>query len=234
MDQRSFGALFGTYLPQDASFNQIADGIVESMDMQHSARLLSVRIRFAHVIAPTVLFDAERAIATALRINAAVLCPCYAPALLTAEVLPHVIEHLKRRNVAVNGTFEGAQCVHLIGGRHECIVYSLPVRAVERRRKIRQVAAFGLDRAGQIHQFERCAAVEGVAKSVYGGQIHTGQIQFFKTAASTEHKVRSITLLKGEAGEIQFFEGSAVFEHGVQRFAAADTDIELVQRDLLS
>ena len=109
MDQRSFGALFGTHLPQDAFFNQIADGIVEGMDMQHGARMLSVRIRFARVIAPSVLFDAERAIATALRLQAAVIHPCYAPELLTAEALPCIIEHLKRRNVAVNGTFEGAQ-----------------------------------------------------------------------------------------------------------------------------
>ncbi len=109
MDQRSFGALFGTYLPQDASFNQIADGIVAGMDMQHSTRMLSVRIRFAHLVEPSALFATERAIASALRLQAAVICPCYTPDMLTSDAFPNIIEHLKRRNVAVNGTFEGAQ-----------------------------------------------------------------------------------------------------------------------------
>ncbi len=109
MDQRSFGALFGTYLPQDASFNQIADGIVEGMDMQHSTRMLSVRIRFAHLVEPSALFAAERAIASALRLQAAVICPSYPSDMLTSVAFPNIIEHLKRRNVAVNGTFEGAQ-----------------------------------------------------------------------------------------------------------------------------
>ena len=76
MDNRSFGVLFGNYLPQDSSWEALADGIVESMDMQHSTRMLSVRIRFAHLVDPSVLFHTEGVIAAALRLQAAVIYPC--------------------------------------------------------------------------------------------------------------------------------------------------------------
>ena len=38
MDQRSFGALFGPYLPCDEQPQALLDGTVESMDMDHATR----------------------------------------------------------------------------------------------------------------------------------------------------------------------------------------------------
>lgn len=54
------------------------------------------------------LFAAEEALAGVLPLSRVELEPRFAPEILTADCLPSVIERLRRRNTAVNGTFNGA------------------------------------------------------------------------------------------------------------------------------
>ncbi len=108
MDQRSFGALFGAFLPAGALSSALADGIVENMELDHTAHRMEVTVRFPVPVEAALLFDAEHKLAQALGIAGVALCPVYPPEALTVETCPELILHLKRLNVAVNGTFEDA------------------------------------------------------------------------------------------------------------------------------
>ncbi len=109
MDKRSFGVLFGPYLPAGNMTPALAEGLVENMDMDHTTRRMDAVVRFSAPILPDDLFTAEKALSRALGIGGVGLHPVYPGDTLTADVCPWVITHLKRENVAVNGVFEDAQ-----------------------------------------------------------------------------------------------------------------------------
>ena len=108
MNKRSFGALFGPYLPVEYGTSALAGGLVENMDMDHTTRRMDAVVRFSAPILPEELFGAEQALARALGIAGVGLHPLYPADTFTAEVCPWVITHLKRENVAVNGVFDDA------------------------------------------------------------------------------------------------------------------------------
>ena len=109
MDKRSFGALFGPYLPSNHSAHGLFDGIVQSLDMDHATRCMTVSVRFEAVVDPETVFAAEDHLAETLRICGVTIIPLYATELFSVEVCPSLIFYLKRENVAVNGTFEDAR-----------------------------------------------------------------------------------------------------------------------------
>lgn len=111
MDNRSFGVLFGPYLPSEHSLQGLFDGIVESMDMDHSTRCMVVTVRFEAPVSPDVVREAGEALAQSLRICGVAICPTYPSDALTEEACVSLIPYLKAENVAVNGTFEDAQFV---------------------------------------------------------------------------------------------------------------------------
>ena len=109
MDKRSFGALFGPYLPSEQPLQELQNGIVESMDMDHSTRSMEVSVRFDVPVQLATIQWAENQLAQALRISAVILCPVYGTEVFSVEVCPLLIPYLKKENVAVNGTFEDAR-----------------------------------------------------------------------------------------------------------------------------
>ncbi len=108
MNDRSFGALFGPYLPPEGAAQALAGAEVLHMDVQHSHRRLVVSLGFAVPQPPDKLAAAEQELAAAFGVLAATIRPRYSASALTVEAMPYVIAHLKRENVAVNGTFEDA------------------------------------------------------------------------------------------------------------------------------
>ena len=110
MKDRTFGALFGPYLPSDGVALALTAGEVQDIDIQHSTRRLTVVLGLDTPVAPDKLFAAERELAAAFGVTTAVLCPRYPAQALTPQVFPWLVAHLKRENVAVNGTFEDAVC----------------------------------------------------------------------------------------------------------------------------
>ena len=108
MDQQSFGALFGEYLPQEGPWNTLFAASVVNIEMRHAARSMAVQLECSEHIDAEDLFTAEQVIARSFGLQAAVLLPRFPARLLTEAVMPSVIQHLKRRNVAVNGTFDDA------------------------------------------------------------------------------------------------------------------------------
>lgn len=108
MDQRSFGALFGPYLPSDCLSQALADGIVDNMDMHHASRRIVVDVCFGAYVTAAELRQVEQLLLEPLRLHSAVISPHYASELFTAERCPELVECLKADNVAVNGTFDDA------------------------------------------------------------------------------------------------------------------------------
>ncbi len=109
MDECSFRALFGPYLPLDYPAEVLDGGTVESIDMNHSTRCMEATIFFDAPIALEVLQQAENGLAQSLRISGVTLHPRYSSERFSAEVCSLLIPFLKRENVAVNGTFEDAR-----------------------------------------------------------------------------------------------------------------------------
>jgi len=108
MDQRSFGALFGPYLPSDRLSQALADGIVDNMDMHHASRRIAVDVCFGAYVTADELRQVEQLLLEPLRLRGVTIHPHYASELFTAERCPELVECLKADNVAVNGTFDDA------------------------------------------------------------------------------------------------------------------------------
>ncbi len=109
MNDKSFGALFGPYLPPQGAWTALATATVDNMDIQHSAHRLAVTLCFDAPVAAEELFATERELATAFG-KTVVIEPRFPGEALTPAVFPDLVAHLKRENVAVNGTFEDAVC----------------------------------------------------------------------------------------------------------------------------
>ena len=108
MDQRSFGALFGPYLPSDCLSQAMMDGIVENMDMHHATRRIVVDVYFASFVSMAELRQIEQMLLQPLQLHSVVLRPRYDSALFSAERCLELVEYLKADNVAVNGTLDDA------------------------------------------------------------------------------------------------------------------------------
>ena len=109
MNMRSFGALFGPYLPSEHPAQALFDGVVESMDMDHSTRCMEVTVRFSAPVSYENIQMAENSLAQSLRISGVAIHPVYSPETFSEEVCAALIPYLKKENVAVNGTFEDAR-----------------------------------------------------------------------------------------------------------------------------
>lgn len=109
MDMRSFGALFGPYLPSEHPAQALFDGLVESMDMDHSTRCMEVTVRFSAPVSYENIQMAENGLAQTLRISGVAIHPVYSPETFSEDVCALLIPYLKKENVAVNGTFEDAR-----------------------------------------------------------------------------------------------------------------------------
>lgn len=109
MEERTFGTLFGPYLPTDDAYTALAAGVIEAMDMHHASRRMTVHISFAEFISAETLFCAEKSLSKAFGLNGVSIHPRFPSDALTPDSMPSLIAYLKRENVAVNGTFDDAQ-----------------------------------------------------------------------------------------------------------------------------
>ena len=109
MGENTFGALFGPYMAAEEQPPALAAGIVENMDVHHSSRWLTVQVSLAELLPAGALFAAEKALAAGLALQGVTLQPRFPAECFTAQALPSLVQHLKRQNVAVNGTFDDAQ-----------------------------------------------------------------------------------------------------------------------------
>ncbi len=108
MGDRLFGALFAPYLPADDTHSVLSAGEILNMEMHHTSRRLVVEVAFPNFVSATELFAAEQALSRAFGLNSVGILPHFPPNTLVGEAFPSLIAHLKRQNVAVNGTFDDA------------------------------------------------------------------------------------------------------------------------------
>ncbi|MBQ4612984.1 MAG: hypothetical protein IJB26_05530, partial [Clostridia bacterium] len=109
MGERTFGSLFGPYLPSDDTYAVLAAGEIENLEIHHASHRLTVQISFADFVSAEALFAAEKSLAKAFGLQNAAIHPRFPQNALTAQVMPSLVMYLKRENVAVNGTFDDAE-----------------------------------------------------------------------------------------------------------------------------
>ena len=144
--ERSFSALFGEYLPPDGAWCALAAGTVEGMTLHRSSRRLALTVALPAFVPAKALFAAEREIAAAVAVDGVLLRPRFPQEVLedagaAGEVFSSLVQHLKRENVAVNGTFDDAEFrlqddVLTIEFRHGGINILRTTKADERLREL--------------------------------------------------------------------------------------------------
>ncbi len=108
MGERTFGALFAPYLPTDDTLAVLAGGEIMNMEMHHTSHRLVVEVSFSSFIPAPSLFNAENKLAKAFGLQSVGIIPHFPESELCSDTFPSLIAHLKRQNVAVNGTFDDA------------------------------------------------------------------------------------------------------------------------------
>ena len=144
--ERSFSALFGEYLPPDGAWCALAAGTVEGMTLHRGSRRLTLTVALPAFVPAKVLFAAEREIAAAVAVDGVLLRPRFPQEALedagaAGEIFSSLVQHLKRENVAVNGTFDDAEFrlqedVLTIEFRHGGINILRTTKADERLREL--------------------------------------------------------------------------------------------------
>ncbi len=108
MNEQTFQTVFGEYIDIDPL---LSDSAVKSVRLDMDERGLKVDICPATVVQAEVLFKAEEQLKKALKLQNAILTPHFSPAMFTPSVFSAVVTYLRKKNAAVNGTFDEATCV---------------------------------------------------------------------------------------------------------------------------
>ena len=108
---KKFGAFFGPYIDLTGFPPFVAEGEIETMQIDSGNRTLSVRVRFPSVVESSVLFSLEERVCTCaeLRLSRAVISPVFPPESFSADCFPGLAARLKRQEASVNGTFKDAE-----------------------------------------------------------------------------------------------------------------------------
>ncbi len=103
----TFAEVFGGYITKEASRELLACGEIQKIKYREKNKSMEIQTAFPCFVAHSVLCEAEEDIRKGL--GAAVqIAPSFPGEALCPEVLDSVVFYLKRKNAAVNGTFEGA------------------------------------------------------------------------------------------------------------------------------
>ncbi len=105
-----FGELFGPYINAEI-LAPIADAQAEAVSFDVEKRQMSLTARLNYIVDKPVLFQIERALRMALRLERLEISPSYPAQLFNETYLPNLIEAIKQAGAPVNGFFEGAQAV---------------------------------------------------------------------------------------------------------------------------
>ncbi|MBQ3133330.1 MAG: PolC-type DNA polymerase III [Clostridia bacterium] len=99
--------MFGPYLTDEAR-TPLGCGVVRKAGVDRAARTMTIEAEFPRLQKREHLHIAEEELRLVLNLERVTLAPHYAPELLTAEVLPALVEELKQEHPAINGNFDGA------------------------------------------------------------------------------------------------------------------------------
>ncbi|MBR2405976.1 MAG: PolC-type DNA polymerase III [Clostridia bacterium] len=108
--------LFLPYIKNTDLLDCVASATVLNMQVNRADRFLRIRLQLDTFIPYEKLERLEKELAFSLNLHAAELMPLYPFETLTEECFPTVVAYLRRRCVAVNGTFNDAEYVHTDDG----------------------------------------------------------------------------------------------------------------------
>lgn len=87
----------------------VASGILSKLNINKTARSVTLDVNFDGLVERNVLFEAERKIAGVLNVSAAVIRPHFKKDLFTADYFPQLYLAIKREVPSVNGTLNNAE-----------------------------------------------------------------------------------------------------------------------------
>ena len=101
--------LFSPYIKNPAILNAVGSATITSMQVNRADRFLRVRLSLAAFVPYDTLVAVEQALAEGLGLRTAELLPLYPFETLNEDCFPTIVAYLRRRSVAVNGTFNDAE-----------------------------------------------------------------------------------------------------------------------------
>ncbi len=104
-------ALFSPYIKSKDVLQKVASATVLNMQVNRADRFLRIRLKLEAFVPYEELVLLEKELADGLGLHAAELLPLYPAETLTEACFPTVVSYLRRRCVAVNGTFNDAEYV---------------------------------------------------------------------------------------------------------------------------
>ena len=110
MSNPTFEQVFGSLLRDKTALEALSGARVCGMDLHKSDGWLTVRLSLDRFVEFAAVASAEKAVAAALSLRTAEFLPAYPADSLTEDCFPTVVEFLRRRSAAVNGTFKDAGC----------------------------------------------------------------------------------------------------------------------------
>jgi DNA polymerase-3 subunit alpha (Gram-positive type) len=109
MKAKSFREVFGQYIDINSIPVSCLDAEVEFIEIDQSRRAVLIRLAFSVFIDFNKILAVERIVSEALKISVTIE-PSYPSDTLCSDCFPTIMEFLKRRVAAINGTFKGAKC----------------------------------------------------------------------------------------------------------------------------
>ncbi len=108
MNEQTFRNVFGEYIEVVPA---LADSAVKSVRLDMDTRAMTVVVRPTELVDAQVFFDAEIKLREALQLQLATVTPDYPADKFSADAFGLIVSYLRRKNAAVNGTFDDAVCV---------------------------------------------------------------------------------------------------------------------------
>lgn len=110
MGNPTFDKVFGPYIPNHPAAAALASAGVEGLELNRSRRGMAARLILDRFVEFEIMEAAEKALSAALSLQYVTLQPRYPADSLEDACFPTIVAYLRRRNAAVNGTFDGAAC----------------------------------------------------------------------------------------------------------------------------
>lgn len=117
-------------LPDIGLSPAVANGVVDKMVSDEQNRILNISLKLDELLPMEELFKASDMITEHLKGVNTTIYPKYHPALFTSDYIYEIIELLKKKNVSVNGYFDGA-VISNDDNNYELTLTSGGIRALE-------------------------------------------------------------------------------------------------------
>lgn len=115
---KTFSEIFSEYLPDYKIPEIIAEGIVNSVDLDTNTRTMDLHVTFSKLVERRALFDAENRLQRSkLGLSLVKIMPKFAKDMFTVEYYPQLILQLSRQIASLNGSLRNSKAEFKDGSR---------------------------------------------------------------------------------------------------------------------